>query len=306
MSPVTWPIPAEKRWAEAVAAAGHRPVAWAEALLAGRAEAAAPDRIASWWAMALAGANIVGAQIFTMSNGMALDTFTIQEAPMIEGHAPAAFAEPSRLARLATQIEQSLSGRIKLREQLAKRKPWQSRTRIFTVPPRVFVDNAASVMHTLVEVNGRDRVGFLYDVTRAITELGLQISTAKIMTWGERVVDVFYVKDVFGHKIVAEGKLKATKRWTVELPRQAIVFKGALSPMQTLLDRDVPRMNAMLKRMTEHLEAYLRGGEETERLLEILGTPSMKRGGDQAAPDSDAGTAPTDPTQPPAPEGGGA
>jgi len=79
------------------------------------------------------------------------------------------------------------------------------------VPPRVFVDNAASVMHTLVEVNGRDRVGFLYDVTRAITELGLQISTAKIMTWGERVVDVFYVKDVFGHKIVAEGKLKAIR-----------------------------------------------------------------------------------------------
>ncbi|MFN9755083.1 MAG: 16S rRNA (adenine(1518)-N(6)/adenine(1519)-N(6))-dimethyltransferase RsmA [Planctomycetota bacterium] len=43
-------------WPAAVAAAGHRPVAWAEALLAGRAEAAAPDRIASWWAMALAGA----------------------------------------------------------------------------------------------------------------------------------------------------------------------------------------------------------------------------------------------------------
>jgi [protein-PII] uridylyltransferase len=159
-------------------------------------------------AMALAGANIVGAQIFTMSNGMALDTFTIQEAPMIEGHAPAAFAEPSRLARLATQIEQSLSGRIKLREQLAKRKPWQSRTRIFTVPPRVFVDNAASVMHTVIEVNGRDRPGFLYDVTCAITELGLQISSARIMTWGERVVDVFYVKDVFGHKVTHESKLK--------------------------------------------------------------------------------------------------
>jgi [protein-PII] uridylyltransferase len=159
-------------------------------------------------AMALAGANIVGAQIFTMSNGMALDTFTIQEAPLIEGNAPTPFAEPTRLARLATQIEQSLSGRTKLREQLARRKPWQSRTRIFTVPPRVFVDNAASVMHTVIEVNGRDRPGFLYDVTCAITELGLQISSARIMTWGERVVDVFYVKDVFGHKVTHESKLK--------------------------------------------------------------------------------------------------
>jgi hypothetical protein len=51
--------------------------------------------------------------------------------------------------------------------------------------------------------------------------------------------------------------------------------------MHTVLDRDVPRVNAMLKRMTEHLEAYLRGGDESDRLLEILGTSSnMRRGGD--------------------------
>ena len=40
-------------------------------------------------------------------------------------------------------------------------------------------------------------------------------------------------------------------------------------------------MSAMLKRMTEHLEAYLRGGDESDRLLEILGASSnMSRGGD--------------------------
>lgn len=100
---------------------------------------------------------------------------------------------------------------------------------------------------------------------------------------------------------MAEEKLKATKRWTTELPRQAIVFKGALSPMHTLLDRDIPRVNAMLKRMTEHLEEYLRGGsEETERLLEILGTPSMKRGGEEGD-----GAAPAPPAPPPAPAEGG-
>ena len=61
-----------------------------------------------------------------------------------------------------------------------------------------------------------------------------------------------------------------------------VVFKGALSGMHTLLDRDVPRMNAMMKRMTEHLDAYLRGGDEPERLREILGTASMARGGEEA------------------------
>ena len=79
----------------------------------------------------------------------------------------------------------------------------------------------------------------------------------------------------------AETKLRNTKRWSTELPRQSVIFKGALSGMHTVLDRDVPRVNAMLKRMTEHLEAYLRGGEESDRLLEILGTSSnMRRGGD--------------------------
>ena len=79
----------------------------------------------------------------------------------------------------------------------------------------------------------------------------------------------------------AETKLRNTKRWSTELPRQSVIFKGALSGMHTVLDRDVPRVNAMLKRMTEHLEAYLRGGDESDRLMEILGTSSnMRRGGD--------------------------
>jgi hypothetical protein len=74
--------------------------------------------------------------------------------------------------------------------------------------------------------------------------------------------------------------------------------------MHVMLDRDVPRINAMLKRMTEHLEEYLRGGQESEQLLEILGTSAnMRRGGDdeaegeaQAKPTagSDAAESPTD------------
>ena len=92
----------------------------------------------------------------------------------------------------------------------------------------------------------------------------------------------------------AETKLRNTKRWSTELPRQSVIFKGALSGMHTVLDRDVPRVNAMLKRMTEHLEAYLRGGDESDRLMEILGTSSnMRRGGDvdETGPAVDSATA---------------
>ncbi|MCK6450178.1 MAG: [protein-PII] uridylyltransferase [Alphaproteobacteria bacterium] len=156
-------------------------------------------------ALALSGANIVEARIFTTHDGMALDTFSVQSA---EG---GAFDRPDRLARLATRIEQSLSGKLLPRQEFAKPAAIQSRTRVFKVPPRVLFDNKASATHTVVEVNGRDRPGLLYDVTRALTACNLQISSARISTYGESVVDVFYVKDIFGMKVVDEGKLAKIK-----------------------------------------------------------------------------------------------
>ncbi len=154
-------------------------------------------------AMALSGASIVDAKIITMANGMALDTFVIQDA---EGES---FDRPSRLAKLTTNIEQALAGRLRVNRELAKRREAvPSRTRVFKVPPRVLVDNTASASHTVIEVNGRDRIGLLYDVTSAMTRHNLQIASAHISTYGERVVDVFYVKNVFGLKVEHERKIK--------------------------------------------------------------------------------------------------
>jgi [protein-PII] uridylyltransferase len=68
------------------------------------------------------------------------------------------------------------------------------------------IDNNASNVHTVIEINAFDRAGLLYDVTQAILEAGLSIATAQITTYGERAVDVFYVKDVFGLKITHDGK----------------------------------------------------------------------------------------------------
>jgi [protein-PII] uridylyltransferase len=154
-------------------------------------------------AMAVSGANIVDAKIITLANGMALDTFCIQDS---DG---GAFDSPAKLAKLATSVEQVLSGRTRLDRELAARKgKLPSRAHVFKVPPRVLVDNKPSRSHTVVEVNGRDRPGLLYDITNAMTNVGLQISSAHISTYGERVVDVFYVKDVFGHKIEHDRKLE--------------------------------------------------------------------------------------------------
>jgi [protein-PII] uridylyltransferase len=162
--------------------------------------------------MALSGASIVDAKIVTLTNGMALDSFTVQDS------AGDAFDGPERLRRLRTRMDEVLSGRINIRKELdaaRARVTGGARARAFHVAPRVLIDNQVSRQHTVIEVNGRDRPGLLYDVTAALTQLGLQIASAHISTFGERVVDVFYVKDIFG--------LRVERREHVERIRAALL-----------------------------------------------------------------------------------
>jgi [protein-PII] uridylyltransferase len=50
-------------------------------------------------------------------------------------------------------------------------------------------------------------VGLLYEITRALFEMGLSISSAIIATYGELAVDTFYVRDGFGHKVIHAQRL---------------------------------------------------------------------------------------------------
>ena len=118
---------------------------------------------------------------------------------------------PHRLARLSVLVEQALSGRLRLRDEIRKLKREPARLRAVTVPPRVVIDNHASNTHTVIEVNGRDRPGLLHDVTAAMSDQGMQIASAHITTYGVRAIDVFYVKDVFGLKVENERKLASLR-----------------------------------------------------------------------------------------------
>jgi [protein-PII] uridylyltransferase len=146
-------------------------------------------------AIAVSGGSIVDAKAFTTADGFALDIFSVQDT---EG---AAFGDPERLERLRQTIAKTLAGQIFPRAVFAKRQP-KKRPTALHIRPRVNFDNEASAAATLIEVEGVDRPGLLYDVTRAAFESGLSISSAIVATYGERAVDVFYVRDAFGQKIV--------------------------------------------------------------------------------------------------------
>ena len=173
-------------------------------------------------AMALSGASVVDARIVTLNDGMALDTFWIQNSKA------RAFSGRDRLDKLRRRIGEALSGRLLPARELdrVRRRAIPSRNSVFKVPPGVIIDNKASAGHTVIEVNGRDRPGFLHDVTARITGLGLQIASAHVSTYGERVVDVFYVRDIFGLKIERDDKLKAIHAGLL----QAIGGEGVEAP----------------------------------------------------------------------------
>lgn len=153
-------------------------------------------------ALAAAGANVVDARIFTTPQGMALDVFLIQDGER------RAFAGTDNIKRLKRLIESAIAGQLRLERRHAERHYRPARTDVFKVAPRVIVDNGASASHTVIEVNSRDRPGLLHDVTRALWELSLQVTSAKIATYGERAVDVFYVRDSFFTKIEDEEKVR--------------------------------------------------------------------------------------------------
>ncbi len=158
-------------------------------------------------AISLSGATIAGARIFTTTDGKALDIFSIQD---MDGNP---IERPETIGRLRLTIDKILSGETLLSVALSeKRSHLPGRTSVFTVQPAVIIDNDASRTHTVIEVNGRDRPALLHDLTKAFYSLSLTIANARIATYGERAVDVFYVKDLFGLKITSPTRLKTIRQ----------------------------------------------------------------------------------------------
>ncbi len=167
-------------------------------------------------AMALSGANIITAKIFTLKNGMIVDVFQVQD---VTGQV---FDRPDRMAKMSVYMEQALSGELDLGESFEKRVKSYGNASLHAlpVPGQVFIENNASNICSVIELTGQDRPGLLYQVTKAIAELGLSIATAHITTYGSQVADVFYVKDVFGMKIGHDTKLKQVREALLKVVSQ--------------------------------------------------------------------------------------
>jgi [protein-PII] uridylyltransferase len=161
-------------------------------------------------ACAAAGANIVDAQIFTTVDGRALDTILINREFEHDED------ERRRAERVGHLIEDVLSGKAWLPEIIARRSKPKRASRAFTIEPHADVRNALSNRFSVIEVSGLDRPGLLSEITGALSDLSLDIASAHITTFGEKVIDTFYVTDLTGQKVDSPARMETITRRLVD------------------------------------------------------------------------------------------
>ena len=152
--------------------------------------------------MAANGINILGAQINTMKNGVALDILQVT-SPYGEF-----ITDEAKLKKIEADISDVITGRVKVETLVRKRKPsildGKAKPRVRT---SVQIDNEVSEAYTVLDIHTQNRIGLLYDITSTLSKLGLYIFIAKISTKGDEAADIFYVKDIFGQKIYYNERL---------------------------------------------------------------------------------------------------
>ena len=151
------------------------------------------------------GLNILGAQIFTRADGIALDTFFVNDART------GALAEREQREKFSDLLEKVLTGEeVDFRALIAR----QSARSLYSaylgerIDTQIQFDNSASDERTVIEIETEDRLGLLYTISQTLAELHLDIAAARIVTERGAAIDSFYVSDVDDGKITSPPRLK--------------------------------------------------------------------------------------------------
>lgn len=156
------------------------------------------------------GLNILSAEIFTRSDGIALDTFFVTDA--IAG-TPATTEQRDAFDTLLARV---LTGEeVDLHALIARQKISRPLYQAYTgerIPTHIVTDNDASETRTLLEIETEDRIGLLYTIAQTLTELQLDISAARICTEKGAAIDSLYVQEIGGGKVLSPERQRSIER----------------------------------------------------------------------------------------------
>lgn len=154
-------------------------------------------------AFAREGVSVASARITTLKSGWALQLWQVQDS------GAQAITDGARRKRLQKTLESAIKG-AELAQPLPKQSPSRKHDH-FDTPVELFFENSYSDRFTIMEISAPDRVGLLHTLCRTLADAGIGIASAHIGTYGEKAVDVLYLKDRFGMKLDHPGKLAALK-----------------------------------------------------------------------------------------------
>lgn len=147
--------------------------------------------------------NIVSCRVRTLKDGIAVDTFWLQDR---DGKA---FADKARQKKMEKLLLQVLQDPDILEKEIRRMQQDYGRSRSsMDVPTKVYFDQHASRDASVLEVSTADRIGLLYTIARVLAYHHVSIHAAHIVTYGPQAVDVFYIKDRYGMKIEHPARLQ--------------------------------------------------------------------------------------------------
>src|SRR5213595_2846041 len=145
--------------------------------------------------LAAHGINIISAQIATRADGVAIDTFQVND-PTGE-----TITSPVHWRRTLAALRSVLTGEESVDALLERRRAAGRLPTVVPESPRISIDNTLSDAFTVVEVKCPDRLGLLYLITRTLSACGLDIGSARIATEIDQALDTFYVLDRKGRRL---------------------------------------------------------------------------------------------------------
>jgi [protein-PII] uridylyltransferase len=158
--------------------------------------------------------NILSARITTRADAIALDVFHVSH---LHGAATLALEE-DRWLRVERDLERVLKGEQDISALVAEaqRDQFGGRRFLRRIQTEVTVDNRSSERFTVVDVFTQDRPGLLFAITYTLFQLGCIIHLARISTNADQALDVFYVSDLNGNKIVELERMRKLQVALVE------------------------------------------------------------------------------------------
>ena len=127
--------------------------------------------------------SVLDARIYTTLNRKAFDTFVVTDNGSRD------------LIELSNKLTEELTDWLINPKELPKSKPGKlsRRSRHFPLQPLVNIEADESGRNYILSITCMDRIGLLFDIATILNKYHVNLQTAKIMTMGERVEDVFLI-----------------------------------------------------------------------------------------------------------------